>query len=362
MINSNVEFLFHFGWNSFFESQVLTMSSQNLFIARVVNEEKNLYRLQYDKDQSVWSAVTGKMQFEATGRIDFPAVGDFVLAELPAGSERAVVRFIFKRQSTLQRKKVGEVSEVQILATNVDYVFITTSINSDLNFGRLDRYLTFAWDSGSTPVILLTKADLIQDVEVVISQVEERFPGVNIHALSKDHFENAEFLKEYLRPGKTSVLVGSSGVGKSTIANYLIGDEIIKTLEVRESDDKGRHTTTSRAMYESIFGGLIIDTPGMRELQFADHEAGLSEQFGDVEELISQCHFSNCQHETEKGCAVLLALESGELTPERWKNFNKIAKEVRHAMRKQHRWILAQDRKVWKKRSMEARLNHKGRQ
>ncbi|MBC7428521.1 MAG: ribosome small subunit-dependent GTPase A [Bacteriovorax sp.] len=360
MINSNAEFLSHFGWNGFFESQVLTMSSKNLVVARVVNEEKNLYRLQFDFDKSVWSAVTGKMQFEAVRRSDFPAVGDWVLAEIPPGSERAVVRFIFNRQSSLQRKKVGEVSEVQILATNVDYVFITTSINSDLNYGRLDRYLTFAWDSGSTPVILLTKADLSADVEVIISQVKERFHGVNIHALSKDNFESVEFLKDYMKPGKTSVLVGSSGVGKSTIANFLIGEEIIKTLEVRESDDKGRHTTTSRALYESIYGGLIIDTPGMRELQFADHEAGLAEQFGDIEELISKCHFSNCQHEAEKGCAVIPSLENGELLPERWKNFNKIAKEVRHAMRKQHKWILAQDRKIWKKRSIESRQKYKG--
>lgn len=360
MISSQKEFLSHFGWDDFFESQILTLSSETLFIGRVVNEEKNLYRIQYGIDKTIWSAISGKMLYEAMVRSDYPAVGDWVLAEFSPGSDRAVIRFIFKRKSALQRKKVGEVSEIQILATNVDYVFITTSINSDLNYGRLERYLTFAWESGAIPVILLTKTDLCEKIEETVSFVQARFPDVSIHALSRDNFESAEFLKGYMKSGKTSVLVGSSGVGKSTLANFLIGDDIIKTREIRMDDDKGMHTTTSRALYESSYGGLIIDTPGMRELQFSDHEEGLSTQFDDIEELISKCHFSNCQHETEKGCAIMDALNSGTLDSARWKSYGKIAKEVRHAMRKQSKWILAQDRKAWKKRSVECRQKYKG--
>ncbi len=360
MISSQKEFLSRFGWDGFFQSQILTLSSESLFIGRVINEEKNLYRIQYGEEKTIWSAVSGKMNYEAMGRIDYPAVGDWVLAELSPGSDKAVIRFIFKRKTILQRKKNGDVSEIQILATNVDYVFITTSINSDLNFGRLERYLTFARESGAEPVILLTKTDLGENVEETMNKCEERFPGVKIHALSRDSFMSSEFLKTYLEPGKTSVLVGSSGVGKSTLANFLIGEEAITTREIRIDDDKGMHTTTSRALYECLYGGLIIDTPGMRELQFSDHEAGLNAQFEDVEDLISRCHFSNCRHETEKDCAILMALDSGELDSARWKSYGKIAKEVRHSMRKQHSWILAQDRKEWKKLSVMCRQKYKG--
>ena len=360
MINSQQEFLSRFGWDDFFQSHAPTVSSNNFFIGRVVNEEKNLYRLQYARDKTIWSAVSGKMSYEALSRTDYPAVGDFVMAECLPGSDKAVIRFIFNRKSILQRKKVGEVSEIQILATNVDYVFITTSVNSDLNYGRLERYLTFARESGAIPVILLTKIDLCENLEEVMQGVAKRFTGVHIYAVSKDNFEEADFLQEYAKPGKTSVLVGSSGVGKSTLANFLIGADLIKTREIRTDDDKGMHTTTSRALYESIYGGLIIDTPGMRELQFADHEAGVSEQFGDIEELITRCHFSNCKHDTEKDCAILEALNTGELDTGRWKSYGKIAKEVRHALRKTDKWIQAQDRKAWKKRSIECRQKYKG--
>lgn len=362
MISSQKEFLSHFGWNDFFESQVLTLSSENLHIARVVNEEKHLYRLQMSKDQSIWATVAGKMLFAASTREDYPAVGDWVLVAYPPGSERAVVHFIFKRKTILQRKKVGEVSETQILATNVDTIFITTSVNMDLNYGRLERYLIFAWESGATPVILLTKTDLCEDVQSVVESVRNKFPGVAIHSVRNDAFTEAGFFADYLGSGKTAVLVGSSGVGKSTIGNYLIGKEVITTQEIRADDEKGKHTTTSRAMYESFYGGLIIDTPGMRELQFSDHEQGFDHLFGDVEELISQCHFNDCHHQYEKNCAITTALESGALDPMRWRSFNKLQREVRHEQRKQSKWIMAQDKKAWKKRSIESRHKFKGRQ
>lgn len=359
MINSQQEFLSHFGWNDFFESQCQPLS-KNQFIARVINEEKQLYRIQYDEENIVLSNVSGKIQFEARSRSDFPAVGDWVIAELTEGSKRAVIKSIFNRKSILQRKKVGEVSEVQILATNVDFVFIATSINSDFNLGRLDRYLTFAYDSGATPVILLTKIDLCEDVEAIIESAKERFPTVAFHAVTNVNFEETDFFKDYLRGGLTAVLVGSSGVGKSTLGNYLIGKPLMVTQEIREDDEKGKHTTTARSMYKSFFGGLIIDTPGMRELQFSSHEEGLEKLFGDVEELIPKCRYNNCQHQSEQGCAVISALESGELQSARWKSYNKIQNEVRHEMRKQHKWIMAEDRKVWKKRSIACRQKFKG--
>ena len=367
MNSSHKEFLINFGWNDFFENQMAEFYTMNpdlisgkFKVAKVINEEKNLYRLKMSDDEILWSIITGKMQFTALGRNDFPAIGDWVLALIPDHSERAIIRHVFKRKTTLVRKQVGSSSDVQILSTNVDTVFITTSLNDDLNFGRLERYLTFAWDSGATPVILLTKADLYKtDISEVIHDLRLRFTGVEIYSLTMNNFEEADFFKRYLERGATCVLVGSSGVGKSTISNYLIGRDEIITTEVRQSDEKGRHTTTSRSLYKSIYGGLIIDTPGMRELQFAGHCDGLETQFADIEELVALCRYNNCTHVKEMGCAILEALESGSLDASRWKSYKKIAGEIRHGMRKEHKWMQAFDRKAWKKRSMTARENNK---
>ena len=358
MTSSQKEFLIRFGWDDFSENQLTDLA--DAIPARVINEERGLYRVQIAADESIWANVSGKMQFSARGRIDFPAVGDWVLLERSSEQNRGVIRSLLKRKTMLSRKQVGSSSDVQILSANVNTVFIATSMNAELNIGRLERYLTFAWDSGATPVILLTKADLCEEVDEVITDLQWRFPAVEIFSLSKENFDEAKFLQTYLKEGTTSVLVGSSGVGKSTLTNFLVGKEVIATNEIRESDDKGKHTTTSRSMYESVYGGLIIDTPGMRELQFSDHEEGLHAQYGDIEELIEMCRYSNCLHDTEEDCAIVLSLEEGRLTPERWKSFKKIQGEIRHNMRKEHKWMLAEDRKVWKKRSMQARQKAKG--
>lgn len=368
MRSSHQEFLHHFGWSDFFENQLTEFYRMNpgiepgkLRLARVINEEKNRYRLQLSIDEILWSSITGKMQFRALSRSDFPAIGDWVLAEAPEYAERAIIRHVFKRKTVLMRKQVGNASDIQILSTNVDTVFITTSLNDDLNIGRLERYLTFAWDSGAMPVILLTKTDLCKtDIKEVVQGLSSKFSGVEIYSLTKDNFEEAQFFKNYLESGATCVFVGSSGVGKSTISNFLVGKEDILTSEVRASDGKGRHTTTSRSLYKSIYGGLIIDTPGMRELQFAGHLDGLETQFADIEELVANCRYNDCKHVTESDCAVIAALEEGSLDALRWKSYKKIAGEIRHGMRKENKWMLAVDRKVWKKQSLDARSKKKG--
>lgn len=356
MPNSETEFLSLFGWDGFFESQMTHFLSQNLVPARVICEERNLYRVQLDIEKVAWASISGKMQFNARTRADYPAVGDWVLLESEGNSDRAIIHSICPRKTVIQRKQVGSNTDIQILSSNVDYVFVTTSANDDLNYRRVERYLAVAWESGSTPIILLTKADVCAEkISEITTNVRMEFPGVEVFSLSQDEFEKAEFFPDYLKTGKTSVVIGSSGVGKSTLVNFLIGDEQIKTQDVRKADGKGRHTTTSRSLYVSRYGGLIIDTPGMRELQLSDHADGVKTQFADIETLIEGCRFTDCQHRTEPGCKIIEALEDNSLSETRWISYQKLIAEVRHSLRKQNRALASEDRKLWRKRSLDAR-------
>lgn len=360
MINSEKEFLFLFGWDDFFQNQLPDPVSDSLQLARVICEERNLYRIQSGSNQIHWASISGKLQFNATTRIDYPAVGDWVLVELPQQSDRGIIHQVLQRKTIIHRKQVGANSDIQILSTNVDFAFITTSVNLDLNYRRIERYLAVARDAGVIPVILLTKVDLCSlDIKDVIADVQKEFPDVQVHTLSKDEFEQADFLADYLKKGTTSVFIGSSGVGKSTLVNFLISNELngepIKTQEVRTDDDKGRHTTTSRHLYVSRYGGLVIDTPGMRELQLSDHSEGLSSQFSDIEELVKNCRFRDCQHQSEPGCAIKEAITEGTLSEKRWGSYQKLEAEVRHGMRKQDKALAAEEKKLWKKRSIDAR-------
>lgn len=354
MFNSEKEFLHLYGWNDFFQNQ-LSQTEAFLLPARVICEERNLYRVQINLQQSLWATVRGKMQFDAAGRSDYPAVGDWVMVELPPQSDRAVIHQVLARKSVIQRKQIGIGSDVQILSSNIDYAFISSSVNADLNFRRIERYLAVIWDSGCVPVILLTKADLAEDIASILAATELEFPGVAVHAISQNDFSKDDVFSRYLKNGATAVVVGSSGVGKSTLVNFLINEEKIKTQGSREHDDKGRHTTTSRNLYVSRYGGLIIDTPGMRELQLSDHAEGVSQQFSDIEELMQNCRFNDCQHQGDRGCAVGAALEHGKLARERWQSYVKLQAEVRFAIRKQDKAAAAAEKKLWKQRSVMAR-------
>lgn len=354
----NKEFLSLYGWNDFFESHLSEVDHENLFLARVICEERELYRLQFNTEQSLWASVRGKIQFEAASRVDFPAVGDWVLVDLPNQSDRGVIHHVLPRKTILQRKQIGSGSDLQILATNVDYVFISSSLNEDLNFRRLERYLVVTWESGCIPVLLLTKADLYQgDLVALLAEIEARFPGVSVHTISNTCFENAKFFEQYLQAGKTAVVLGSSGVGKSTLTNYLIGNGVIRTQDIREHDDKGKHTTTSRSLYSSRYGGLIIDTPGMRMLILSEHSDGAQTQFADIEDLFTRCRFGDCQHNSEPGCAIREALEEGSLSEDRWLSYLKLMAEIRFETRKRDKAAMAEDKKLWKKRGAIGRNN-----
>lgn len=360
-MHSDKEFLYQFGWNGFFESHFAQINESELektAVARVICEERNLYRLQFSNEIKLWGSVTGKIQFEAGNREDFPAVGDFVLAEI--SGERAVIKQVLERKTILKRKQVGSVLGIQILSTNVDYAFITTSMNEDLNIRRLERYITLVSDARVTPVIVLTKADLyLGDQSEVIQKVQKAFSAVEVHVVAQNSFAEARFLPELVCRGTTSVFIGSSGVGKSTLVNFLIGEYKMKTQEIREDDDKGKHTTTSRQLFVSRFGGLVIDTPGMRELQLLDHEEGLHSQFEDIEEISKSCKFTDCYHQTEPGCAINAAIAAGELETERWNSYQKLLKEIRHMQRKQDKALASEDKKAWKKLTMSVRQKNK---
>lgn len=360
MVYPDKEFLISFGWDDFFESSSDSFLSSGLLPARVITEQRNLYRVQVSRSTSVWASIRGKMQFNASSRQDYPAVGDWVWIEVPNQAERAIIHSVCRRKSVIQRKQSGTGSDIQILAANVDFIFVTTSLNEDLNFRRLERYLSIVWEAGAIPIVLLTKSDLCKkDLDLVIVEVEQEFPGIEVHVLSKEAYEKAQFFEKYLRPGKTCVVVGSSGVGKSTLVNYLIGKDQMKTQSIREDDGKGRHTTTARSLFVTFYGGLIIDTPGMRELQLSDHKEGVQTQFEDIEGLMVHCRFGNCQHQTESGCSIKRALEEGSLSEERWSSYQKLMAEVRHEIRKRDKAMASEDRKLWKKLSRDAKVRAK---
>jgi ribosome biogenesis GTPase len=338
------------------------IKSNNVVVARVINEEKNLFKILLNG--VVYSAIiSNKMLKSAIHRIDFPAVGDYVKVEEVEGFENKIITEILPRKTLLTRKQVGTISDAQVLASNVDIVFIATSLNQEFSVGRIERYLSFAYESGARPVLLLTKSDLMDSKEKVnvLEALKKRFSKLDIHFMSHLNFQETSVFADLLTPEVTAVVLGSSGVGKSTLVNYLIGNDknLILTQETRQGDDKGRHTTTSRSLYSTKFGGMIIDTPGMRELQFLNHNKGLTIEYEDVEEIVACCKFSNCQHESEPGCAINEAIESGRLEISRFKNFQKLKSELRYAERRQDKRLMAIEKLNWKKRSKLAREEFK---
>lgn len=256
----------------------------------------------------------------------FPTVGDFVMIQyVPNGD--SLITATLPRRTYFSRREPGPIPRDQAVAANFDYVFIMQSLNLDFNPKRLERYLTLAWQSGATPVILLTKADLVDDYWEYLCQVERVAAGVNTHVVSAHTGYGMEPLKAYLQPGKTLVFLGSSGVGKSSLVNALAGETIMTVNGIREDDSKGRHTTTHRQLIRLNCGAMIIDTPGMRELGMWEVSEGLSDAFADVEQFLGRCRFSDCTHNSEPGCAIRAAIAQGELELSRWESYQKLKEE-----------------------------------
>lgn len=314
------------GYTPFFENQCIEIVPGSL-IGRVSLVSNGLYKVLTEQGE-FWAEITGKFYYKAMETRDFPCVGDWVVFEPMQGEQKGRIHKLFERKSLLSRQVAGERTDEQLIAANVDTVFLVSAMNQDFNLRRLERYLTQVYDSGSNPVFLLTKKDLCQDVESKIKALEAIAFGIPILIVDALHNEGLEALKPFIEKGKTVSLIGSSGVGKSTLVNRLLGGDVQRTQGIREEDSKGRHTTTHRELFLLPEGGIVIDTPGMRELQLWAGEESAKAAFQDIEALETQCRFRDCQHELEPGCAVQEAINSGKLSPERYESYCKLKREA----------------------------------
>lgn len=336
------------GWNTFFANQAAAYLAKGYLAARVTAEHKHIYRV-YAESGEFSARVSGRLRHRALGRQDFPAVGDWVAIDLTPGDSDATIHAVLPRRSKFSRKVAGAVTEEQIVAANVDTVFLVSAMDNDFNLRRIERYLTLAWESGANPVIVLNKSDLCGNISDRLAKVYSVAPGVPVHAISCVRSQGLDELASYLNPGYTVALLGSSGVGKSTLVNNLLGENALRVSEVRKGDGRGRHTTTHRELILLPRGGLIIDSPGMRELQLWEAEDGLTGAFDDIERLAGQCRFSNCGHHHEPGCAVIRAQEEGTLDPDRLENYKKLQKELAYLERREDPVLMRAEKEKWKK-------------
>ena len=317
----NQEVLKRYGWNDTWAA-LLPIEA---YPARVIRQDHDLYRVAGPSGE-MNARVTGKMMYAAASEADYPAVGDWVAVDRDNdASGDASIGQILARRSVFVRKAAGSGQAVQVVAANVDTVFICMALNYDYNLRRLERYLTISWDSGAQPVVVLTKADLCADLPQKLAEVSLTSAGCPVVVSSALNQEGLEQVRQLTAPGKTVAFIGSSGVGKSTLINYLLGEARLATAEIGQNE-KGRHTTTHRELYVLPGGGLVIDTPGMRELQLENGD--LSRAFEDIEALAQECRFRDCTHSGEPGCAVQRAIEDSTLTPSRLESYHKLQREL----------------------------------
>ena len=334
------------GWTSALADAHAEHASAGRLAARVVAEDRGLYQLLGAAGERR-ASVSGRFRFDAGADAEaFPAVGDWVVIDAePFGD--AVIQAILPRSSALIRQAAGRRTEAQVVGANLDIVFVVASLNGDLNLRRLERYVAVAWDSGAEPIVLLSKADLADDPAGTLAEVEAIAAGASVLVISSFDGRGIDAVRARIEPGRTAAFVGSSGVGKSTLLNRLAGEERAATNAVRAGDDRGRHTTVRRQIHLLPEGGLVLDTPGMRELALWDGD-GIESSFADIDELAQGCRFSDCAHAAEPGCAVRAAIEDGNLAPERLGSRLKLQGEARHHARKVDALARDQERRRWK--------------
>ncbi|MCL1905605.1 MAG: ribosome small subunit-dependent GTPase A [Clostridiales bacterium] len=297
-----------------------------LLPGRITEQQRELYTV-ITANGEVTAALTGSFYHSAKTSADIPCTGDFVFLRYNSSGPSLIMRLLPRRSVFSRADFSGHTAEYaktvleQLVAANFDFVFILSSLNKDFKISRITRYLTQAWQSGGQPVVILTKADLVEDIKTPVSAVQQGAIDVPVHALSVHTGFGLDALKGYLLPGKTAVFIGMSGVGKSSLLNTLMGQDVMAVKAIREDDSRGRHATTHRQLFMLPSGALVIDTPGMRELGLFGADNGISVAFARVEELFGHCRFSDCHHQSEPGCAVIAALKDGSLSRERWESY-----------------------------------------
>jgi ribosome biogenesis GTPase / thiamine phosphate phosphatase len=338
------------GWDASFAAAFEPHNSSELIPGRVGVQHRGAWVVLTELGE-LRSDVSGRLAREAEPG-ELPAVGDWVAVAPRTDEGRGTIHAVLPRRTKFSRKAAtgpSDRTEEQVVAANVDTVFLVSALGLDVNARRLERYLTTAWESGAEPVIVLTKSDLHPDlVPAALVEVDPIAFGVPVHVLSGVTGEGVDALEPYLTHGRTIALLGSSGVGKSTLVNHLAGREVLATREVRASDERGRHTTSHRELVPLPAGALLLDTPGMRELQLWDASDGLAGAFEDVERVIPLCRFSDCSHDTEPGCAVRAALADGSLDPDRWESYRKLERELHWLEVRQNARLASDQRKKWR--------------
>lgn len=339
--------LHSFGWTDRLETLFEPHRAAGLVPARVLREDLARYRL-LTPDGERAGEVSGRFRHAARARADFPAVGDWVALRPPDGDGPCILEAVLPRASAFTRKAAGETTEEQVVAANVDTVFLVSGLDNDLNPRRIERFVAAAWESGAAPVIVLNKADVIDDPEAAVAEIEPVAPGVPVVAVSALDRAGLEELGGWLEPGRTVALLGSSGVGKSTLVNALLGEDRQDTGGVRADDSRGRHTTTHRELIPLPGGAVLLDTPGMRELSLWAEPETLETAFPDVEALAAACRFRDCRHDAEPGCAVRAADADGTLEPGRLESWRKLQRELRWLAIKQDARLRQEEEGRWR--------------